>query len=175
MTQVIDPKIEKPTREMLGLAIQGELQDLATLVQSVGDERYRHVLALCATVAAYVAVDASERWPTDADIHEIARVVASKETMYELKQDDVYNYLAKGALDFQSLGEAFGRIDKATSLPVLITGSMLLRFCPRGIEWFEYLDRIWNAYEAVEDLGRWALPALQVRTHMLQAAEEREA
>jgi hypothetical protein len=100
--------------------------------------------------------------------------VASKETMYDLDQDDVCNYLAKGAIGFQPLGAAFGVIDEATSLPVLITGSMLLRFCPRGIEWFDYLDRIWNAYEAVDNLDRLALPALQVRTRMPQAAEERE-
>jgi hypothetical protein len=95
---------------MLGHAIRGEIQDLATMVQSVGDEKYRYVLALCATAAVYVAADASERWPTDADIYDTVRVVASGETMYELKQD-----------------------------------------------------------------GRSALLALRVRTHMLQAAEEREA
>jgi hypothetical protein len=37
---IIDPKAEKPTRDMLGHAIQGELPDLAALIESVGGEQY---------------------------------------------------------------------------------------------------------------------------------------
>jgi hypothetical protein len=38
--QVIDPKVEKPARDMLGHAIRGELQDLAVLIQAVGGETW---------------------------------------------------------------------------------------------------------------------------------------
>ena len=44
---IIDPKVEEPTRDMLGHVIRGELQDLSALMRSVGGERYRQVLGLC--------------------------------------------------------------------------------------------------------------------------------
>jgi hypothetical protein len=37
----------------------------------------------------------SGRWPTDADVRDIARRVANKETAFELSEDDVYAYLSR--------------------------------------------------------------------------------
>jgi hypothetical protein len=172
--RIIDPRIEKPTRDMLGHAIRGELQDLAVLMQAAGGETYRHVLALCLTAAAYIATDVSGRWPTDADVRDIARRVAGKKTEFELSEDDVYAYLSRAALGSEPLGEAFGSDDKAASLPVLITGSMLFRFRPRGQDQWDYLDQIWSATETAATLDTTVLPALQVRSHMLQASTERD-
>jgi hypothetical protein len=36
----IDPDIEKPTRDLLSHAIRGELEEMATLVETIGEERY---------------------------------------------------------------------------------------------------------------------------------------
>jgi hypothetical protein len=170
--QVIDPKVEKPARDMLGHAIRGELQDLAVLIQAVGGETYRHVLALCLTAAAYIATDVSGRWPTDADVREIARRVASKETAFELNEEDVYAYVSRAALGFGPLGEAFGNVEKAAALPVLITGSMLFRFRPRGQDQWDYLDQIWNATLAAENLDGSVLPAVQIRIHRTQLLKD---
>ena len=125
---IIDPKVEEPTRDMLGHAIRGELQDLSALMRSVGGERYRQVLGLCLTAAAYVAVDVSGRWPTDADVREIARVVAQHETEVQLDQAAVYDFLSGAALGFKPLPEALGGDAAAATLPVLITGSMVFTF-----------------------------------------------
>jgi len=170
---IIDPKVEESTRDMLGHAIRGELQDLSTLIQSVGGEQYRYVLGLCLTAAAYIAVDVSARWPTDADVREIARLVAERETEAKLDQADVYDYLSKVVLDFQPLPEALGDDVAAATLPVLVTGSMLFIFRPKDRKWWDYLDQIWSAYEAAESLDVSVLPALQVRAHMLKAVEAR--
>lgn len=43
MGRTIDPKVEKPTREMLGLAIRGELQELAAQIQATDGETYREI------------------------------------------------------------------------------------------------------------------------------------
>jgi hypothetical protein len=171
---IIDPKVEKPTRDMLGHAIRGELPDLATLIQSVGGEQYRYVLGLCMTAAAYIAVDVSGRWPTDADVKEIARLVAERETEIQLDQADVYDYLSRAVLDFQPLPDALGDDVAAATLPVLITGSMLFTFRPKGGKWWDYLDQIWAAYAAAERLDVSVLPALQVRARMLKAVEARD-
>jgi hypothetical protein len=171
---IIDLKVEKPTRDMFGHAIRGELPDLAALIQSVGGDQYRHVLGLCLTAAAYIAVDVSGRWPTDADVQEIARLVAERETEIKLDREDVHDYLSRAVLGFQPLPEALGDDVAAATLPVLITGSMLFTFRPKGRKWWDYLDQIWAAYEAAERLDVSVLPALQVRTRMVKAVEARD-
>jgi hypothetical protein len=172
---IIDPKVEEPTRDMLGHAIRGELQPLASLIQSVGGERYRQGLGLCLTAAAYVAVDVSGRWPTDADVQEVARLVSERGTEVKLDQADVYDYLSGAALGFQPLPEVFGDDMAAVTLPLLITGSLLFMFRPKGQKWWDYLDQIWSAYETAETVNVSVLPALQVRARMLKAVQSREA
>jgi hypothetical protein len=105
---VIDPTTEEPAREMLGHAIRGETDELAALIRSAGDERYRRVLGLCLSAAAYVAVDVAGRWPTAADVREIARLVSEQGTEVPLDQQDVYDYLSGAALGLKSLPAALG-------------------------------------------------------------------
>jgi hypothetical protein len=174
MTRVIDPNVEKHVREMLGHAIRGERQELATRVYAADGETYREALGLCLVAAAYIAVDVSGRWPTDADAREIARLVAERETETELDKDNVYNYVARAALSFEPLAEALGSDMAAATLPVLITGSMLFTFRPRGKEWWEYLDQIWNANLTAENLDEPVLPAVQIRIHRTQILKSRE-
>jgi hypothetical protein len=172
---IIDPKIEDPTREMLELAIQGELQELGVLIHSVGDETYRHVLALCLTAAAYIAVDVSGRWPTEADVRQIARNAVRQETRLELDEEEIYDYLSGAALGVRPVAEALGSEEAAAILPVLTTGSLLFTFRPKGRKWWEYLDQIWNAYEVADRLDATVFPAVQVRSYHLHAAEVRGA
>jgi hypothetical protein len=172
---IIDPEVEEPTRNMLGHAIRGELQDLAALIQSVGGERYNQVLGLCLTAAAYVAVDVSGRWPTDADVREIARLTAERGTEIKVDQADVYDYLSGAVLGFRPLPEAFGDDVAAATLPLMITGSMVFMFRPDGQKWWDYLDQIWSAYETAETVDMSVLPALQVRKRMLKNVAERQA
>lgn len=170
----IDPKVEEPTRDMLGHAIRGEPQELATLIHAVGNETYKKAVGLCLTAAAYIAVDVSGRWPTDADLHQIAENAARQETRLDLEEEEIYGYLSKAALGFRPLPEALGSDAAAATFPVLITGSLLFTFRPKGMDWWEYLDQIWRAYEAADKLDLSVLPAFQVRSHMLKAIEERE-
>jgi hypothetical protein len=122
---IIDPRTEEPARDMLGHAIRGETQDLSALIQAVGGERYRQVLGLCLIAAAYVAVDVAGRWPTDADVRKIARLVSERGTEIPLDQQDVYDYLVGAALAFKSLPQAFGDDLAAATLPIFITGTLL--------------------------------------------------
>jgi hypothetical protein len=47
----IDPRIEEPTREMLGHAIRGELPALEAEIDAVGDETYAAGITLCLIIA----------------------------------------------------------------------------------------------------------------------------
>jgi hypothetical protein len=170
---IIDRRTEEPARDMLGHAIRGETQDLSTLIQAAGDERYRQVLGLCLIAAAYVAVDITGRWPTEADVREIARLVSERGTEIPLDQKDVYDYLSGAALGFKSLPQAMGDDLAAVTLPIFITGTLLFAFRPEGKKWWDYLDQIWSAYEQAEALDMSVLPALQVRSRMTKEAKER--
>jgi hypothetical protein len=169
---VIDPRTEEPAREMLGYAIRGETQDLAVLIQSAGDHTYRRVLQLCLMASAYTAVDAAGRWPNDADVRKIARLASEGGTAVPLDEQDVYDYLSGAVLGFKPLTQVMGTDLAAATLPLFITGTLLVAFQPAGQEWWDYLDQIWAAYDKAEALDASVLPALEVRARMIKGAQE---
>ena len=105
---IIDQEVEEPARQMLGHAIRGELAELAAAIRAGGSERYRQVLGLFLVTAAYIAVDVSGRWPTDADLRKIARTVAEHENSTALTEVDVHEYLSGAALGFRPPVGALG-------------------------------------------------------------------
>jgi hypothetical protein len=169
---IIDPQVEEPTRVMLAHAIGGELPELTAAIESAAG-RYRRMLGLFLTAAAYIVVDVSGRWPTDADVREIARFTAQHPASVQLDETDVYDYLSGAALGFRPLPEALGHNPATAALPVLITGSMLFTFRPKGRRWWDYWKQIWRAYETAEGLDVSVLPALQVRSRMIEEVKSR--
>jgi hypothetical protein len=169
----IDPRIEEPTREMLGHAIRGELPELEATIGAVGDETYAAGITLCMIAAGYIAVDLAGRWPTEVDVRELARHTAASSTDYELREQDVYDYLTRGALGFQPIQEVFPDPGQDYTLPVLITAQMLIAFrLGDGHNYWGYLDSVWNAVEAAEQADLSLLPALILRSQRLKAAKK---
>jgi hypothetical protein len=171
----IDPKIEEPTREMLGHAFRGELPELEAKIEAVGDETYAAGITLCLILAGYIAVDLAGRWPTEADVREMARHTATTSTDYELREQDVYDYLSRGALGFQPIQEVFPDPGQDYTLPVLITAQMLTAFRlgdERNV--WSYLDTVWNAVEAAERADLSLLPALMLRSHRVKATAKEQ-
>jgi hypothetical protein len=169
----IDPRIEEPTREMLGHAIRGELPELEAEIDAVGYETYAAGIALCMIIAGYIAVDVSAGWPTEADVREIARHTAATSSKYELREQDVYDYLSRGALGFQPIQEVFPDPGQDYTLPVLITARLLVAFrLGDGHNLWGYLDTVWNAIEAAEQADLSLLPALMLRSRRIMAAEK---
>jgi hypothetical protein len=85
----VEPKTEEPTREMLAYAIQAEPSELEAKIEAVGDETYAASVTLCMVAAGYMAIDVSGRWPTEADVREIARHTAASSTPLELRAERV--------------------------------------------------------------------------------------
>ena len=166
----IDPRVEQPTREMLGHAIQAELPQLKAKISGVGDEVYAAAITLCMIIAGYIAVDLAGRWPTEADVREIARHTAASSKDYELREQDVYDYLSIGALGFRPIDEALRDPEADYTLPVLITAQMLIAFrLGDGHDLWGYLDTVWSAVEAAESADMSILPALLIRQKRNQA------
>lgn len=166
----IDAKTDKSARVMLGHAIQGELAELEAVIDSAGDEIYATIIGLCMLAAGYIAIDVSGRWPSDAAVQEIARRTSTDSTDYQLRQQDVHDYLSRGALGFKQIQEVFTETVQDYTLPVLITAQLLVRFCPKDNDLWGYLDRIWNAVEAADRADLSLLPALMLRSQRTKTA-----
>jgi hypothetical protein len=110
----IDPKIEQPTRKMLGHAIRRELDELAALVRAQGSEVLLGSVPLCLFVSAYIAVDVSDRWPTDADLREIAKRAAQSATQLDITEPEIYEYLSRVALGQEKIDDVFAAEGIAT-------------------------------------------------------------
>jgi hypothetical protein len=52
---------------------------------------------------------------------------------------------------------------------------MLLTFCPRDKEWWEYLDAIWNAIESAAAVDMSVLPALMLRARRTAGGAQESA
>ena len=161
---VIDRKIEKATRAMLGHAIRHELDDLTALMRTVESETVIGTISLCLLASAYIAIEISERWPTDADIREIAKNAAAAVTRLDISEQEIYTYLSRVALGSEKLDDIFSDKGVAT-VPLYATANLLLTFCPRGKDWWEYLDQIWQATEAAGRASLAVLPALMLRAY----------
>jgi hypothetical protein len=158
----IDPKIEKPTRAMLGHAMRHELQDLAALVDAAGDQVVVGAIGLCVFASGYIAIDVCERWPTQADLQEIAKSASKSATKLDIDESDICEFLSRVALGQEKLDDVF-TMPKAGMLPLLVTANLLATFRPREKHWWEYLDQIWDAAETAESTSLTVLPALMLR------------
>lgn len=98
-------------------------------------------IVVCLLASGYISVDVAGRWPSDADLRQIAHNAAEADVELRLGEADVYQYLSRVVLGSEPLTEVFPAADSAFTLPVLITASILATFCPRDQEWREYLLR----------------------------------
>lgn len=165
----IDPDVEKPLRTMLGHALRGELEEIPRVIGSFrDDQKFREALALCAAISGYVAIQAcGNAWPTDVALRKVAENAertARAVEKFTLNASDVYNYLARTVLSSDPIDQVFRSAEDAVNLPVLITSSMLLTFCPTEQEWWQYLDKIEQSTELAASIdAEAAYPALLLR------------
>jgi hypothetical protein len=158
----IDRKIEQSTRTMLGHAIRRELDELAELIRTVGNEGVVGSIPLCLFASAYIAIDVSERWPTEADLREIAKSAAESVTGLDITEQEIFEYLSRVALGSERLDDVFS-VDGIATVPLFATANLLLTFRPKEKHWWEYLDQIWDAAETADQLSLSVLPALMLR------------
>src|ERR1700761_4480375 len=158
----IDPRIEQPTRKMLGHAMRHELDGLAEVIRAEGNDVVIGSLPLCLLASAFIAVDVSDRWPTDADLREIAKHASESATELDITEQEIYEYLSRVALGAEKLDDVFSDEGLAT-IPLFATANLLLTFSPGEKHWWEYLDQIWDAAEAAERTSLTVLPALMIR------------
>jgi hypothetical protein len=162
----IDPGVEQPARQMLDHAILHESEDLAALIRSVGDTTFAAVIDLCVLAAGYIAIDAcGMRWPTKEMLNGIAQRAAHSVARPGVSEEEIFALLSRVAFSAEKPDDIV-TARGAGPAPLLATASLLLAFCPQGMHWGQYLDQIWNAYDAADVIDKSVLPALmfQART-----------
>jgi hypothetical protein len=175
MGMAIDPKVEEPTRKMLGQAIRRELDTLAITIQAVGNKTFLATLDLVTFAAGYIAIDVTGmRWPADVALRQIAKDASESATQLPVTDEMIYEFLSRVALGPQMLNDVFTD-DTAGVIPLFATASLLLTFCPEGKEWFEYLDQVWNAAEVADHVQDWVVPALMLRVRKNAMRAEAQA
>lgn len=167
----IDARVERATRKMLSHAGRGELDALSETIKDLGDnKRYLECLELCIQISGYVAVDVlGPAWPTDAGLRQMAEGAVKAEDEYELKVDEVYDYLRKCAVGFQSIDQVFPVPEQAAIWPIVMTSSLLLSYRPKGKDVGEYLDEIEESLVAAASVEPFVLPGMILHAHRAKA------
>ena len=121
-------------------------------------------------VTGYVAIDACERrWPNDASVRNIAEHVANTGRIVKdigLNTQQVYDFISRVALHFESPEDVFPVADEAVRLPFIVTAHTLGTYRPREMEWWEFLDVIEDAIERAWAMDLDVFPALMLRSRM---------
>jgi hypothetical protein len=167
---VVDPKVEKPTRKMIGHAIREEFDDLENEIRGIGNDTLLRAMELCILMAGYIVTEVAGRWPTDADVREIARHTAVSARGFVLSQDDAFAFLSRVALNGEPMPEVIPSAEVGIILPLQVASTLLLAFLPQGKHWWEYLDVIENALDAAEHADLSLLPALLLRSQRAKTA-----
>lgn len=155
----VNPTVEAPTRKMLGQVLRGELDEFGSLVESIGSQMYESAVALCIQASGYIAVSAANGWPTDADITTMARHAATTKRS-QVTEQEISDYISRVVLKNESPLTVFDGSSKAAVIPVFSTAVLLVSFHGRYDDQWQYLDAIWNAINAAENVDDAVVPAV---------------
>lgn len=158
---MVDPKIEAPLRKMLGHAMRGELDELDSLIDSVGPQVYEAAAALMVMASGYIAVSTSKRWPEEVDVQALARNSATAPHS-QVTEAEIRDYLSRVVLGSESPIDVFDG-NRAAIIPLFATANLLLRFSGLYEDQWKYLDAIWNAVDAADHVAPDILPAMVFR------------
>jgi hypothetical protein len=173
---IIDPEAEEPTRSLIGHAVRGELDELAGLLTGLDPDRVIGCLELCLRVAGYIVIDiCGHKWPSDADLREIAQRMAAVDLDFNLEEPDAYAFLSRAAVGFEPLFDVFPDKDKAVIVPILTNAALLVSYRNRGKHWWEYLDVIEHALDQAAPLPKEAVPAVLLWSRLNHAVETQRA
>lgn len=166
----ISPDVEKPFRDALGHAIRNEIDEMEQGLLRLTDEQIAACLSLCAIVTGYIAIDVCGRqWPIDKNLRRLAEetTTSNNARAFGLKAEDSYAYVKRVVLGGELLDTVLSPPEDAGTLSFVITGHLLVAFSTHDPHWWEYLNRIEEAWEAAHATDLDLLPALMLRSRWL--------
>jgi hypothetical protein len=159
----IDQKISDQFRVMLGFAIQNKTDDFAGGILEVGAQRYEQFLTLAVNATGHLAVDAAERYPTDADLKKIASIGAEARTHLPITEEEIYLFLSKVVFGRGTLADVCEDRGKASLIPMYALANLLIILSPSGTDQWSYLDVVESAIEAADNVNAGILPSMVYR------------
>lgn len=170
MIDRINAKVDRALREALDSVPHAEKEQIAVSLAALGNEERTPVLALAGIVASYVAVDVcGSTWPQDSSLRRIAEDLASTGTTAQrlhLDAGEIYAYLSRIVFGPESLEAVIPNEPDFTRLPVIVAQRALAVYHPKGLDVWDYLDRIESAIEVASALDAAVLPAAVMRAYM---------
>lgn len=166
---------EKPFRDALGHAIRNEIDEMEEELLRLTDEQILSCLSLCVHVTGYVAINAcGGRWPDEEDLRQIGEVATKSNNAraFGLKAKDAYAYVKRVVLGAEQLDVVLSPPEDAATLTFFITGRLLVAFRKADEHWWEYLNRIEEAWEVAQVTDLDLLPALMFRARQPAASAE---
>lgn len=156
----INPRVEEPLRDILGHTIRGDLDSAGRLSEEAGDDLYREILGLSVIVTGYIAVDAPERYPNDADLRAMAKSAAESKANLPVTADEIHTYLSRVVFGGEKASDVFRDREKVSTIPLFTLAGLLLRFTPKSMLWPGYLDLIEDGLEQADKVQPTARPAV---------------
>lgn len=157
----IDPKTDDMLREITEHAIRNQVDDIAKVIVEAGEKAYGQAAGLVVQASAYIAIDASERWPNDADLKEVARIASESRAGLPVTADEIHAYLSRVVFGPEEITAVFADGQKAALVPLFTLASQLVAFKqPQGKGWNDWLDVIESAIEAADQVRATDLPAM---------------
>lgn len=146
-------------RQLIERALKNDDDGLIQLIGTA--QEYERVASLAVQSAAHIVIDTCDRWPTDADLKEVARL-AGNSSVKGIGNSDLADYLKRCVFGAEKITGVFG--DKAATVPVTALAALLVSFRPpEGTGWNHYLDIIEAGIEAAEKIRETDLPSIMYR------------
>jgi len=158
--------IEKPFRDALGHAIRNEIDEMEEELLNLTDEQIFSCLTLCVHVTGYIAIDVcGKQWPDEDNLRRLGKAApkSNNARAFGLKEEDAYAYVKRVVLGGERLDLVFSPPEHAATLSFVITGHLVVAFSKGYDHWWEYLNRIEEAYEVAQVTDLALLPALMLR------------
>lgn len=158
---MIDLKAEAPLRKMLGHIMRDESDALDALIDEIGPQTYESAVALAIAASGYIAIDTSRRWPNEADIKALAKHAATTRGS-QVTESEISDYLSRVVLGSDNPLDVFEG-NRAAIIPLFATANLLVSYSGLYENQWKYLDAIWNAIDAADQLEPVVLPAAMFR------------
>lgn len=160
----IDPKTDETFRDLVDHALHNRVEDVAATIAEAGEKGWERVSSLVIQASAYVAIDASQRWPNDADLKETARIASESRASLPVTADEIHAYLSQVVFGTDRVDGIFKDPEKAALVPLCSLANLLISFVPpAATDQWGYLDVIESAIEAADQARTTDLPAMVFR------------
>jgi hypothetical protein len=84
----------EPDEVHVGEAAHGKIEEPEPTIAGGWSKKEQKTIPWYVRASADIVIDVSTRWPTEADLHEIAKFAAESVTVLDITEDEIFTYLS---------------------------------------------------------------------------------